>query len=491
MTDLISILEQLNKSDEYPLHMPGHKRNYGRGFLADAYGIDITEIEGYDNLYEADGILKNSMERAARVYGAEETFFLVNGSTVGILSAITGALKRGERILVARNCHKAVFHAMELRELQAVYLHPEYLSDWDIQGKILLEEVREKLTKYPDIKAVLITSPTYEGIVSPVADIAKLVHEYNIPLIVDEAHGAHFSFDERFPESAIQAGADVVIQSMHKTLPSFTQTALMHMKKGYVDTQKIKEYIGYYQTSSPSYLFMAGMDACISQIEKKGNHLWDEFFQIREDFIKRMGNLSHLRIFTKNDACKLLVSVKGTGLTGKLLQEILLSKYHIQLEMAAESYILGIITMCDTKEGLDRLGDALLEIDKELELKETNVLKEDCNFENIDELFHPDGVDYFMKADSKKQEEIVYSLAQVRELETEEVMLEEATGRICAAYINIYPPGIPLFVPGERITEEGVGLIQRYLMKQLNVQGLLGKQITVCKQDKACVNGTR
>ena len=480
MSDLVSILKQLHKSDEYPLHMPGHKRNYGSDFLSDAYGIDITEIEGYDNLYEAEGILKDAMERAARVYGAEETFFLVNGSTVGILSAITGALKRGERIMAARNCHKAVFHAIELRELQAVYLHPEYLSDWDIQGGIQIEEVREKLEQYPDIKAVIVTSPTYEGIVSPIAEIARLVHEYNIPLIVDEAHGAHFPFDQRFPESAIQAGADVVIQSMHKTLPSFTQTALLHMKKGYVDTDRIREYIGYYQTSSPSYLFMAGMDHCICEIEKKKSHLWDEFFQMREDFIKRMGNLSHIRIFLQNDACKLMISVKGTDMNGHQLQEVLLNKYHIQLEMAAESYVLGIITMCDTKEGFNRLGEALLEIDKELKVKDSKLSKE-FNPESMENMLFEDGSSINL-AKNRVQEEMVYSLAQVRELKKEEVLLKEAAGRVCAGYINVYPPGIPLYLPGERITEEGIELIQRYLDKKLNVQGIRNLRISVCEE---------
>ena len=460
MSEVIRKLQQLHESDEYPLHMPGHKRHGNGGVFKDAFGVDITEIIGYDNLYEADGMLKDAMERAAKVYSADETFFLVNGSTVGILSAITGVAKRGERILVARNCHKAVFHAIELRELQAVYLHPKFLPKWDITGGIDLQEVEDKLSQYPDIKAIVITSPTYEGIVSDIGAIAKIAHAHQIPLVVDEAHGAHLPFDTRFPKSALACGADVVIQSMHKTLPSFTQTALIHMKKGYADTARIKEYIGYYQTSSPSYLFMAGMDACIAQIEKEGARLWDAFFAMRDSFMQKMATLENIRIFQENDPCKLVISVKGTAVTGIKLQKVLLEKYHIQLEMAAETYVLGIVTICDTQEGFERLAEALLEIDKELT---------SCD---------KDSVDY---AAYYPQEDIIYTLAQVREKDTEEITVDVAEGRICATYVNLYPPGIPLFLPGERIRKEHIALINRYLKKGMHVQGVTERRITVCK----------
>lgn len=460
MPDLLTHLLQLKNSDEYPLHMPGHKRQFGDNLLGNPYRIDITEIEGYDNLYEAEGILKEAMLRAANVCGAEETFFLVNGSTVGILSAITGVTQPGDQIIVARNCHKAVFHAMELRQLKAAYLHPEYLREWDMSGSVSVEEVKSLLEKYPDSKAVVITSPTYEGIVSSVREIAGVVHKAGIPLIVDEAHGAHFPHDERFPESAIQSGADVVIQSMHKTLPSFTQTALIHMKKGYADTECIKEYIGYYQTSSPSYLFMAGMDHCMALIEEKKSRLWDDFFRMREVFLKRMEVLANIRIYPDNEPGKLLVSVKGTDMTGRELQKVLLEKYHIQVEMAADSYVLGILTFCDTEEGFERLAAALLEIDRGLESSETvkNVYKE----ANI-------------------SEDVVYSLSEIRRMEKEESLLGEAEGRVIADYVNLYPPGIPLLIPGERIKKEHITLIEGYLAKDMHVQGMNNGNIWVCR----------
>lgn len=462
MTDY---LKQLRDSDEYPFHMPGHKRNYEIGDLPGIYTMDITEIEGYDNLYEAEGMLKDSMEYAAKIYGAEETFYLVNGSTVGLLAAITGVTEIGDRILVARNCHKAVFHAMELRQLQAVYLHPECLEEWDLAGAIQAEEVQKKLERYPDIKAVVITSPTYDGIVSPIGKIVDIAHKAGIPVIVDEAHGAHLPFDERFPMSALQSGADVVVQSMHKTLPSFTQTALLHMKKGYVDTARIKEYVGYYQTSSPSYLFMAGMDHCIRQIGTYGSALWDSFFAMRKEFLARTERLKNIRIFTDNDPCKLVISVKDTDMTGRDLQKILLEKYHIQMEMAASTYILGIITFCDKKEGFDRLADALTEIDPKLSVRSLETVK---NF----------------WTEKTGEEDVVYSLSEIRRLKKQQIPFLKAEGMIASDYVNLYPPGIPLLIPGERITAKHIQCIQDYLFRKMNVQGMIGDSIWVCCQSE-------
>ena len=219
-------LNELEQSDIYPFHMPGHKR----AFLpfANPYAIDITEIEGFDNLHHATGILQEAQQKAADLYGAKKTYYLVNGSTCGLLAAISAAVPRGEKILMARNCHKAVYHAMYLRQLVPVYLYPEDTA-YGIQGQVTPQMVRKQLKQTPDIRAVVITSPTYDGVVSDIKNIADTVHAYGIPLIVDEAHGAHFGFSQEFPENATRLGADAVIMSVHKTLPAFTQTALLHL----------------------------------------------------------------------------------------------------------------------------------------------------------------------------------------------------------------------------------------------------------------------
>ena len=258
-------LNELEQSDIYPFHMPGHKR----AFLpfANPYAIDITEIEGFDNLHHATGILQEAQQKAADLYGAKKTYYLVNGSTCGLLAAISAAVPRGEKILMARNCHKAVYHAMYLRQLVPVYLYPEDTA-YGIQGQVTPQMVQKQLKQTPDIRAVVITSPTYDGVVSDIKNIADTVHAYGIPLIVDEAHGAHFGFSPEFPENATRLGADAVIMSVHKTLPAFTQTALLHLCSDRIAEKKVAQFLGIYETSSPSYLLMAGIEKSLQIIEK-------------------------------------------------------------------------------------------------------------------------------------------------------------------------------------------------------------------------------
>ena len=228
METLYNRLERYGDSDFYGMHMPGHKRNRGLIRNRIPYELDITEIDGFDDLHHAEGILKEAEARAAWLYKADRTHFLVNGSTVGILSAILGSTKKGDKILVARNCHKSVYHGIYLNELEPVYIYPAYEKS-GINGEISPDEVEKILERERGIRAVMIVSPTYDGVVSDVREIARIVHRYGIPLIVDEAHGAHFGFHPYFPENANTKGADVVIHSVHKTLPALTQTALIHL----------------------------------------------------------------------------------------------------------------------------------------------------------------------------------------------------------------------------------------------------------------------
>ena len=257
MQILLEKLTAYGASDHYGFHMPGHKRQLDLMEGISPYQIDITEIDGFDDLHHAEGILKEAQEQAAKVYHAEETHFLVNGSTAGILSAILGSTRRGDQILVARNCHKSVYHAIEMQELKPVYLYPGFDPEAQLNTEISAEDVRAALERHPGVRAVVIVSPTYDGIVSDVESIAEAVHVHDIPLIVDEAHGAHFGFHPYFPENANQKGADLVIHSLHKTLPALTQTALLHMNGERADRRRVRKYLHMLQTSSPSYVLMA------------------------------------------------------------------------------------------------------------------------------------------------------------------------------------------------------------------------------------------
>ena len=297
---LVTRLRNYGKSDQVPCHMPGHKRNQESWLTFDfpnPFSIDITEIDGFDNLHHPEGILKESMEWASEVYGSDKTWYLVNGSTCGILSSICGTVRPGGRILMSRNCHKSAYHGVILMDAKVSYIYPQIIEDMGIQGGILPEDVENSLDRYPDTEAVLIVSPTYDGIVSDVEKIAKIVHAHGIPLIVDEAHGAHFSFGNGvFPKSAIQCGADLVIQSVHKTLPSFTQTALLHGQKGRIDIDRVERYLQMFQTSSPSYIFMAGIEQCIYEMSQNGKDAMAQFWKRLMLLRKRLENLRVLRI---------------------------------------------------------------------------------------------------------------------------------------------------------------------------------------------------
>lgn len=273
MKTLYDKLMSYGNSDYYGFHMPGHKRNRSVTGAELPYEIDITEIDGFDDLHHAKGILRQAQERAAEVYHSEETCFLVNGSTAGILSAILGCTRRGEQILTARNCHKSVYHAIYMNELRPVYLYPKFDAEMELNGPVTADDVESLLRQNPGIRAVMITSPTYDGVVSDVKKIAETAHRYGIPLIVDQAHGAHFGFHPYFPDHANRQGADVVINSVHKTLPALTQTALIHMNGTYADREEIKRYLHMLQSSSPSYVLMAGIDNCIHLLHEQREEL--------------------------------------------------------------------------------------------------------------------------------------------------------------------------------------------------------------------------
>ena len=455
MASLYDKLIEYNKSDYYGFHMPGHKRNEKMFGIGLPYGIDITEITGFDDLHHAEDIIKRAEERAARLYKAEETHFLVNGSTVGILSAILGVTNRGDKILVARNCHKSVYNAMELNGLRPIYIYPEYEKNLQINGEVSGEKIEILLNENPDVKAVMIVSPTYDGVLSDVEKIAQIVHKRGIPLIVDEAHGAHFGFHPYFPENSNVKGADIVIHSVHKTLPSLTQTALIHINGEIVDREKVRKYLHMLQSSSPSYILMASIDRCMELLESEGDTLFELYAQRIDVLRTELQGLKHLEILQTEqfDRSKFLISVKKTGITSKKLADILLHTYHLQMEMTGGTYVLAMTALGDTKEGFERLKRALFEIDQSL-------------------------------SDEKQEDHLPVELPKLplvctnEEIErkkcgNEELILWKASiGRISTEYAYVYPPGIPLIVPGEQITQEAIQVLSLYAELGFSVEGI-------------------
>lgn len=469
--------------------------------MADFFGIDITEVEGFDNLHRAEGILKEAQERVNRFYGADETFFLVNGSTGGILAAVMAAVRPGEEILIARNCHRSVYHAALMQDLRVHYYQPKWIREYDICDGVSADEIGKLLDTRPDSKAVVITSPTYEGIISDVEGIAAAVHERGKILIVDEAHGAHLGvFADRDSAAVLSrkgcgahgtAAADLVIHSLHKTLPSLTQTALLHVNGNRVERDRLRSYLSMVQSSSPSYILMASMDACARFLEKEGRERSAFFREQRNIFLQTTADLRHIRIGKMADVSqngyaligwdmgKILLSVKDTEMTGKQLADMLRDVYHIELEMAAATYGLALMTLMDTAEGWQRLADALLKIDDRIEKEHSGgVQTRRASMRAYDRLWQGPGIakdgrlQKAVCADAAGLPEAAMTLAQAFHREQEEVLLSEAAGRISAGFIALYPPGIPLVAPGEKLTQTLINVIAENAGKGFAIQGL-------------------
>ena len=472
---LINRLKAYKDSRIYPFHMPGHKRLQLGGIKGETarsgmdfpnpFFVDITEVEGFDNLHHAQGILKQSMEWAARVYGADRTWYLINGSTCGILASVCGCTRPGGHILMSRNCHKAAYHAAYINHLRTSYVYPQDLPGLGIQGGILPEDVEKALEEHRDIQAVFIVSPTYDGVVSDVSKIADIVHRKGIPLIVDEAHGAHFRFGEWFPDSALDMGADAVIQSVHKTLPSLTQTALLHIKGNYVNSRNIERYLSIFQSSSPSYVFMASIENSIFVMDRMQRER--DSVQMKEyeahlmDLRRRLASMKNLRLVDRDivgmggvwdlDVSKIVVSTRGTALSGADLSSILREKYHLEMEMCGADYVTAITTVFDSPEGLQRLGDSLEEIDADV--TGTPGSREDGP------------AVYGMRAQAQ------CCLREAMESPSRPVLLKGSEGKISAEFVYLYPPGMPILAPGENIARNILDVIEEYIKKGLPIQG--------------------
>ena len=462
MEYLYDKLVKYREEDIYPMHMPGHKRNLKLMNMVNPYAIDITEIDGFDNLHDAEEIMFNEMEEAAQLYHADHTHYLINGSTSGLLVSIAACTKKGDTVLVARNCHKAVYHAIFLNELVPIYLYPEVDEEYGIHKGITAEQVKKKLEENSDIKMVLLTSPTYEGIVSDIREIANLVHSYNIPLVVDEAHGAHLGFSRDFPENSVTCGADLVIHSVHKTLPAFTQTALLHSNGSLVDYDKVKMYLQIYQTSSPSYVLMSGISNCLRVVKEQGTQLFEEYGQNLKEFYESCNKLQNLEVYHPMkleedkrplafDPSKILIFTHHCTINGVELYELLLNRYRIQCEMVSKNYVLAMTSIADTKEGFNRLIEALLDIDRNISGEKKQKLSSLFYVTNLNLALTPYEA-YNLRKDSVK--------------------LEDSMGNIAGEYVYLYPPGIPLVVPGEEITKEIINKIKEYKQAGLNIKGM-------------------
>lgn len=481
MKSFYDLLKEYGESEYYPYHMPGHKRRCN-GFLPqELIGADITEIDDFDNLHDAKGLILALEERAAKLYDSEETFYLVNGSTAGILSAISASVSQNGHIIMARNCHKSAYHGAYLRGLQVTYIYPDLVPGFSIADGIRAAQVKEAMEKDPQAEAVLIVSPTYEGRISEVQKIAKLVHEKGKILIVDEAHGAHLGLAKGFSDNSISAGADLVIHSVHKTLPSLTQTALIHVNGERVDRDRLRRFLAIYQSSSPSYLLMAGIDSAVRLLTTQGETLFADF---EKRYRKMLRDLSVCKVLdvlppkkNRQDIGKLVIFTGRAGVTGKELADLLRKHYKLQLEMSAGDYALAMFTIGDDEEGYRRMTEALLELDQllagiceEQNNKDEQSSKEKVTQEKDAYKEKKNGISSGLTASKGGQAAI--QLREAWDMEKAYVPLEQTVGRYVGEFVNLYPPGTPILVPGEVMTQELLERIRDYLKKNFEVQGI-------------------
>ncbi len=459
-------LKRYCMDDNYPMHMPGHKR---RVCLTPGYEMDITEIPGFDNLHHPEEILKESQEYAAKIYGTLDSFYLVNGSTVGILAAVHAAVKPGAKVAIGRNCHMSVCNAIALRRLKPVYILPE-------NGSITPESVEKCLSDNKDIAAVIITSPTYEGVISNTELISGVCHKRGVMLIVDEAHGAHFPFaaaagyESFFGKSALKGGADIVIQSLHKTLPALTQTAILHRNSGAVKREAFLSALDIYETSSPSYLLISSVEESIIYTDENKKELFGAYKDRLEKLYKSpaadiLEGYADADGKTVRDPGKLVIKSEKLAMTGIEIYDILTKDCGLISEMCRDDYCLMMTSVCDDDDCFKRVESALIHLKKEA----------------AGRICTDSGRSYC--AELPEQAVLPY---EAMETDTERVSLDELSENrrfIAAEPVIVYPPGIPVLMPGEYINEEVTKIIRTSVYNGRAVYGLHDGSISVLKTE--------
>lgn len=417
--------DKLKGLDTYPFHMPGHKRNKKFGITGSE--IDITEIDGFDNLHCPRGVIADIEKDLKKIYKSKKSLISVNGSSMGIMSAIFAVCNRKDKIIVARNCHKSVFNACMLLELKIIYIEPDYDSTNGYYMRLSQETADKAIRENPDAKAMIITSPTYEGFISEI--------ECDIPLIIDAAHGAHLGLGY-FPK---YPSGDIVISSLHKTLPALTQTAVINIYNDAL-TSRVKRYNDIFQTTSPSYVLMNSISICADYVLKNRR----DFCVFYENLCDlRLADTDNLRIMYTDDISKIIVSTAGTDISGNDLAEILRDKYKIEVEAYYKTYVLLMTSVADEKERLEYLKKALEEIDEGLICKYEELIKK------------PPCPDKIMQI--KIDDEGV---------ETE---IDESAGKVSNEFVYAYPPDIPIIVPNEIISTEAIRYIKDSAKNGVNI----------------------
>ncbi|PLZ92221.1 arginine decarboxylase [Fischerella muscicola CCMEE 5323] len=467
-TPLLDTLKVCAERFHAPFYTPGHKRGVGISpKIADVFGKtvfrnDLPELTELDNLFAPAGVIQQAQELAAEVFGAAQTWFLVNGSTCGIEAAILATCNTGDKIILPRNVHSSAIAGLILSGAIPIFVNPEYDPVLDIAHSITPNAVAAALFKHPDAKAVIMVYPTYYGVCGDVQAIAQITHQYNIPLIVDEAHGAHFAFHPQLPTPALQAGADLSVQSIHKTLGAMTQASMLHIQGKRINRDRLNKALQLVQSTSPSYLLLASLDAARQQMALYGKQLMSRTLQLAKEARTRITQISGLSIlqsplqgelggspgFISLDQARLTVTVSGLGITGFTAEEILDQQFGVTAEFATLQHLTFIISLGNTQEDIEHLVQALTKL-TEMITSSPSLLSYKAEGQEIwDDVFNVGA-------------SVHISPREAFFAATETLPISKTIGRICAETVCPYPPGIPVLMPGEMITKPALEYLQK------------------------------
>ncbi|MCU0534846.1 MAG: aminotransferase class I/II-fold pyridoxal phosphate-dependent enzyme [Hydrococcus sp. Prado102] len=457
---LLDNIEQATVS----FYTPGHKRGRGTSerisnLLGDrVFQYDLPDLPGL-SLFASEGAIATAQKLAAEAFGADRTWFLVNGSTCGVMAAMMATCAPGDKIILPRNIHKSAIAGLILSGARPVFVMPEYDPLLDLSHSVTPDAIAQALAQHPDAKAVMVVYPTYHGVCGDIESIARCVHQYDIPLLVDEAHGAHFAFHRDFPAPALAAGADLVVQSTHKTLSAMTQASMLHLQGFRIDPMRVKKTLQLLQSTSPSNLLLASLDAARQQMATQGEVLMERTLKLAETARSRIEQIPNLSVlkpeqaitpgFHALDLTRLTVTVAGLGIDGFTADEIFDQKLGVTAELPTWQHLTFIITLGNTQEDIDRLVGAFERLSKEFKKEE--------KIHNI--ISSP----YFQEQDKGQSQLPFLSPRDAFFAPTETVSIEDAIDRISAETICPYPPGIPTLLPGEKITADAIAFLQKVL----------------------------
>ncbi|MBW4681415.1 MAG: aminotransferase class I/II-fold pyridoxal phosphate-dependent enzyme [Microcoleus vaginatus WJT46-NPBG5] len=455
-TPLLDALQTCAGKPHASFYAPGHKRGQGTPQrLIDLLGLpvfqaDLPELPELDNLFAPEGAIAEAQQLAAAAFGASQTWFLVNGSTAGIIAAILATCGAGDKIILPRNAHRSAISGLILSGAIPIFVNPEYDPAWDLAHSITPAAVADALAAHPDAKAVMMLYPTYQGVCGDLPAIAELAHQHNIPLLVDESHGPHFAFHPDLPSSALSAGADLTVQSIHKVLAAMTQASMLHVQGNRIDRHRLTQALQLVQSTSPSYLLLASLDAARQQMATQGKHLLTKTLQLANQARTQIAQISGLSVleapaanqagFIALDPTRLTVSVAGLGITGYQADEILHQQLGVTAELPSLRQLTFIISLGNTAADIERLVQAFTTLpDYAVENKATV-----APFPSLplSPAFALSPRDAFFAA-------------------TETLPVEQTCTRISAESICPYPPGIPVLIAGEIITATALDYLQQ------------------------------